>query len=91
MDPDVFITIAFCAEAALFAIGGGLVFRHEWRREALRVDAAQREFSGLSRSRGQARDRGEGADDRAVDDMRRYGRERGLAAVVDQHEARRLE
>lgn len=91
MNPDVFITIAFRAEVALFAIGGGLFVGHEWRREAVGVDAGRREPSRLSRSRGLARERGEGADDRAVDDVRRHGRERRLAAVVDQHEARRLE
>ena len=91
MDPDVFITIAFCAEAALFAIGGGLFFEHEWRRDALGIDAGQPELSGLGRSRGLARERGEGAHDRAVYDVRRDGRERRLAAVVDQHEPRRLE
>ena len=91
MQPDVFITIAFCAEAALLAIGSGLFFGHEWRREALGIDAGRRKPSRLSRTRELARERGEGADDRAVDDVRGYGRERRLAAVVDQHEARRLE
>jgi hypothetical protein len=62
MNPDVFITIAFCVEAALFAIAGGLFVRHEWRREALEACADQRALSRLSRSR-RLGHRREGADD----------------------------
>jgi hypothetical protein len=60
MDPDVFITIAFCAEVALFAIGGGVFVWHEWRREALGFGADQQELSRLSRSRRLAHERIEG-------------------------------
>ena len=43
MNPDVFITIALCAEVALVGIGGGLFVEHEWR-QTLGIDADQRQL-----------------------------------------------
>jgi hypothetical protein len=90
MDPDVFITIAFCAEVALFAIGGGLFVRREWRRHAIGVDADRRELARLAgRRRGLARRLGQATDPRVVSDVPRNRRGRPSAAGLDQHEARR--
>jgi hypothetical protein len=49
--PDLFITIAFCAEVALFGIAGGLLVWHEWRREAVEATADRRELALLRTGR----------------------------------------
>ena len=92
MNPDLFITIAFCSFVALFTIGGVLVQHHERHKAKLDPAAGEqgpRSVVGDAGSlAGEAR---EAADDRAVDDVREDRRRWRLAAVVDQHEARRLE
>jgi hypothetical protein len=48
VQPDLFITIAFGAEAALVGIAGGLLVRHEWRHEAAEADADRRELARVA-------------------------------------------
>ena len=91
MDPDVFITLALCAEVALFAICGGLFVGHEWHRDALAVGTDRRECPGSPGGPLGLAHSDEAADDRVADDVRGNGREWRSATVVDQHEARRLE
>jgi hypothetical protein len=48
VSPDVFITIAFCAEVSLVAVAGGLFIRHEWLDRMVGVEADRRERSRLA-------------------------------------------